>query len=274
MSVNTHSSGFFAVMVNTVRKDIRISFRYRANFIAGLVEVTLLVVSFFVLSLALDFRTDLFFDGDSPPNALFLFFLSGIMVMIFQSSALFTPLNRINRDLYNGTLEYIYSTPASRYAYYVGGIVSDLLVRQIFFLPMLGLLLLLTSVNPMLLLTLVTFFIMVTSLGIVLSMVALHFKQVQNIVGIFQILFQFLGGAFIPVQTMPGFLRWISYLLPFSYAYDLVRYYSFNSSWIPILPVVTEWGLLVLSSVLFLVTSIFVLKFSENRVRRSGLNLL
>ena len=267
-------SSFFRVLTSTIVKDVKISFRYRANLIGGLIQVAVFVISFYLLSIAIDFRDSGAFVHNPGDQALFIFFLSGIIAMLFQETALYTPLNRINRDLYNGTLEYIYSNPSSRYAYYLGGIISDIIVKQIFVVPMIVLLYFLTAYSLMFYVALLFFLVLVISLGVILSMFALLFKQVENLVGIFQILFQFVGGIFIPVQSMPEYLKWVAYALPFSYAYDLIRYYSFQGNWNPILPLALEWTMLILSTMIFFALSILLLRKTEQQVRKSGLHLI
>jgi len=139
---------------------------------------------------------------------------------------------------------------------------------------MIVLLYFLTAYSLMFYVALLFFLVLVISLGVILSMFALLFKQVENLVGIFQILFQFVGGIFIPVQSMPEYLKWVAYALPFSYAYDLIRYYSFQGNWNPILPLALEWTMLILSTMIFFALSILLLRKTEQQVRKSGLHLI
>jgi len=77
-------SSFFRVLTSTIVKDVKISFRYRANLIGGLIQVAVFVISFYLLSIAIDFRDSGAFVHNPGDQALFIFFLSGIIAMLFK----------------------------------------------------------------------------------------------------------------------------------------------------------------------------------------------
>lgn len=265
------------VMKATIIKDLIILKRYQANLIGGIIEISIMVGTFFLFSQVIDFRDAGIFKDGGVENGMFLFFLAGIVIMLFQNTALFMPVNSVRRDLYNGTLETLWSMPNSNYAYLLGSVVADAIIRMIFVVPMIILLLVVSGptaeILP-LLLAIFVFLMTIASIGVLISCMAILWKQVGNLVGIIQILTQFIGGAFLPVQSFPVYLQWISYLFPFTYAYDLVRYYAFGGNWIPILPLYVEWAILAGNVLLYYLISKSMLRKATKHAKNKGLHLI
>lgn len=265
------------VMKATIIKDLIILKRYQANLIGGIIEISIMVGTFFLFSQVIDFRDAGIFKDGGVENGMFLFFLAGIVIMLFQNTALFMPVNSVRRDLYNGTLETLWSMPNSNYAYLLGSVVADAIIRMIFVVPMIILLLVVSGptaeILP-LLLAIFVFLMTIASIGVLISCMAILWKQVGNLVGIIQILTQFIGGAFLPVQSFPVYLQWISYLFPFTYAYDLVRYYAFGGNWIPILPLYVEWAILAGNVLLYYLISKSMLRKATKHAKNQGLHLI
>ncbi|MCY3413574.1 MAG: ABC transporter permease [Candidatus Heimdallarchaeota archaeon] len=273
-SKNTSS---LKIVLASIKLNMIYFIRYRADYVGAILEIVILTASFFLFSQVINFRSDTYFNEGSFENGLFIFFLSGMTLMLFQNTALYKPVNTINRDLYNGTLEYLFSGPQSRYAYLLGNIIGDIIIRQIFTIPMLILLFWLTgiTIHALYLLGLMlVFFIFVTSVGVLVSLMAITWKQIGNIVGILGILVQFLGGVFLPVQSFPVYIQWIAMLVPFTYAFDLARYHALQGNWTPILPLQVEWTVLIISGIFFFWLSRYLLLKVERYAKNEGLHLL
>ena len=93
------------------------------------------------------------------------------------------------------------------------------------------------------------------------------------------ILFEMLAGAYLPLSAFPAGVRVFSYLLPFTWGYDLLRYYSFRpqgaaSVWQTILPVWQEWLVVAVFAVGFTTVSRYLLGRAENLAKQQGLSVL
>ncbi len=68
-----------------------------------------------------------------------------------------------------------------------------------------------------------------TAMGIMIALLGLVWRQVGSIAGVLGILFEMLAGAYLPVTAFPKVLQTLAYLLPYTWGYDLIRYYSSGS---------------------------------------------
>jgi ABC-2 type transport system permease protein len=209
---------------------------------------------------------------------LFIFFQGAMLILMFNWATLWAPINAVTNDLYNGTLEFLYSNPGSRYAYYVGTVVTEILISLVFFLPLYVFLILYSGAEAgsmlMVLLVCIVVAITLTAMGIMIALLALLWRQVNSIANILGVLFEFLAGAYLPVTAFPQVLQYLAYLLPYTWGYDLIRYYSFEGDWQTLLPVWQEWGFLILYAILFTTLSRYLLKKAEQRAKQTGLHVI
>ncbi|MHA2252022.1 MAG: ABC transporter permease [Candidatus Kariarchaeaceae archaeon] len=264
------------VIKATVIKELTIRFRYKANLVGMFIEMIVFISMFGLFATAAQFR-----DLGLNQREMFIFFLVGILIMVFSDAALWIPMNAVKTDLYNGTLEFIYSNPSNRFAYFAGTVVAGAIFRQIFVIPMLIILLLVsgTSVLNMgsMILVLLLVTLVILSFGILIGMMTVLWKETESIAGILQIFFQFIAGGFFPVQSLPVFAQWIAYALPYTYGYDLMRYYAFggpSGSWVTYVPVWINWLALVGYAVLYYFITVYLLRRVENKSKKNGLHLI
>jgi ABC-2 type transport system permease protein len=232
---------------------------------------------FLLLANSVSFQTGL--SGDEMTGRdLFIFFQGAMLIMMFNWATLWGPINAVSNDLYNGTLEFLYSNPGSRYAYYVGTVVTEILISLVFFLPLYLFLVFYSGAKAgnmlMVLLVCIVMAITLTAMGIMIALLALLWRQVNSIASVLGMLFEFLAGAYLPVTAFPKFLQYLAYLLPYTWGYDLIRYYSFEGDWHTLLPVWQEWGVLFLYAILFTALSRYLLKKAEQRAKQNGLHVI
>jgi ABC-2 type transport system permease protein len=273
----------WVTVVATVRKNLQITRRYLPNLAGNLVELAVRALFFLVLSNTISFRASESNGIVMTGHNLYIFLLGSLALFVFTRSTLWGPINAVTNDLYNGTLEYLYSNPGSRYAYYVGVVISEVLVSQVVFIPVFILLVILSGVNlinlVLMLLACVAVLVSLTAMGIMISLLALLWRQVGSIASVLGILFEMLAGAYMPLSAFPQWLRYFSYLLPFTWGYDLLRYYSFTgsneiSTWKTILPVWQEWVVVGVFAVVFTMASRYLLKRAENLAKHQGLHMI
>ncbi|MCM3133470.1 ABC transporter permease [Paenibacillus polysaccharolyticus] len=268
------STGFFTVVWATTVKELQIAVRYLPNFLGNFLQLGLRVLFFLLMSTFVVYQGENVLQGDN----LFIFYLGAILVWLFYGVALNAPLGAVTNDLHNGTLEYLYCNPISRYAYYVGTVVASALMNVIVFIPMYILLVLYAGLNfaesMMILLTCLVVIVALMALGVMIALLGILYRQVSSIVGILFIMFEFVAGAYFPVDQFPAFVRWIAYLLPYTWGYDMVRYYSFKTEWIPLAPIWMEWCILIFFAISYTIISVVMLRKVEKMAKKKGLNLI
>jgi len=126
----------------------------------------------------------------------------------------------------------------------------------------------------LILLTCVATLVTLTAMGVTIALRALLWRQVSSIASVLGLLFEFLSGAYLPVTAFPTMVQYLAYLLPYTWGYDLIRYYSFDGNWQTLLPVWQEWVIIILYAILFTLGSRYLLGKAEQRARRSGLHLI
>ncbi|MCP4756213.1 MAG: ABC transporter permease [Proteobacteria bacterium] len=275
-SLSRHSSAW-NIMWASVIKDLRITRRYIPNIVGTFVELVLRVAFFLLLSSAISIHSMKGFEQITGMD-LFIYFQSALLLLVFSRPTLWGPIEAVTNDLYNGTLEFLYSNPNSRYAYFVGTVISKVIVSLVGFLP-LYLVLIFTSkigLADMLFILLACFTVLIslTAMGIMIALLAILWQQVTSIVNILGLMFEMLAGAYIHISMFPTAVQYFAYLLPYTWGYDLIRYYSFGRNWTTILPVWQEWLIVVLYAVVYTLLSRFLLKKTEQRAKKTGLHLI
>jgi hypothetical protein len=121
------------VVLATIVKDLHMAKRYLPDLFGGVVQLGIRVVFFLFLSGIASYSGT--HGVDLTGKSLFVFFMSAMLPFAFMDTALHAPLQAVNSDLMNGTLEYLYSNPSSRYAYFVGTVAARGIVNLVFFFP-------------------------------------------------------------------------------------------------------------------------------------------
>ncbi|OLS16848.1 MAG: hypothetical protein HeimC2_45960 [Candidatus Heimdallarchaeota archaeon LC_2] len=266
-------TSFSSVLRISLVRDLRIMMRYKANLIGGFLQIGVFMFIFSIFATAATFR-----GMDLTSSEIYTFYLSGMTLIFFGDAVLYSTVNTVNQELYNGTLEYVYSSPSSRYAYFLGGVVASFIKNLIFYIQMfIGLVLYqdisVVNLTSILLITLV-FLIVLAPMGVMIAMGAIMWKQVAQITAMVNIVMQFMSGIFLPVSTLPTVAQYIAYLVPFTFALDLVRYYSFGGNWDLLMPKEYEFAFLLLHGVIYFFATRYLLGRVERYAKKQGLHLL
>jgi ABC-2 type transport system permease protein len=273
----------WVITFTTVRKNLQITRRYLPNLAGSLVEISIRAVFFLLFSRSISVHGSETNGIEMTGYNLYIFLLGSLVLFIFTRSTLWGPINAVTNDLYNGTLEYLYSSPGSRYAYYVGVVISEIVISMVVFVPLFILLAIISGVDPvslaLMVLACLEVLVSLTAMGIMVALLALLWRQVGSIASVLAILFEMLAGAYLPLSAFPAGVRVFSYLLPFTWGYDLLRYYSFHAPgsdqvWQTILPVWQEWVVIALFAVVFTTVSRHLLGRAEQLAKKQGLSML
>ena len=120
----------------------------------------------------------------------------------------------------------------------------------------------------------ILFLMSVVSVGVLVAMAAVLWKNVNSITAIVVMLINFVAGGFLPVSTLPTAAKYFAYLLPFTWGLDLVRYYAFNQTWETLLPIEYELLILGINALVYGFLSIFLLGKTERYAKKNGLHLI
>ncbi len=268
----SNQAGFLSVIWSTVEKDLIMKWRYRADLVGDLVS-SVLFIGVFAL-----FATSYVFEVlDASIEVTLLFFLTGFLLIVYDSVVLWTPLNSVTNDLYNGTLEYLYSSPNSRLGYFIGNIVAAAIISSVVTVPAIIFISLYFKLNGfaviMMIVTLLAVLLVLIAFGTMFALLGVMFRQVSSIAGILSMLFQFMGGFLFPIQSLPKSIQLVSYFLPYTWGIDLIRYYTIPG-WIPLLPVFTEWMLLLIMGIFLWATTLYLIRRVEKYAKKNGLHLI
>ncbi len=260
--------------------------RYKANLFGWFLEIVTLTLGFIVIGGAYNFNPALYEIAGLDGQDVFLFMMIGTAVQMFSGIATWGPLMRVEEDIHFGTIESIFVSPASRLGYLLSTTISRAIVSFIFFLPLYILSLGLTgnltnfvAIGYTLLVVLLSV-ISLISIGLFFGMVAILFRQTRLFVTVLHQLIQFLCGAYIPVQgfvlihpVVGSILKYIAMAFPFTYNFDLMRYYMIDG-YIPLLPIWAEFVIILGCTVFYVILARLVLIPVERKAKNQGLSKL
>jgi ABC-2 type transport system permease protein len=171
-------------------------------------------------------------------NLSYLDFLSsGFLVFMIANGALGGGFNLIE-ERNNGFLREVIVAPISRSSIILGKIAgrTTLGTAQVIFLV----LILSTMANLSLSMFYITLFalLLMTVLFVCIGvMIAAYFQEAEvyrTIQGMVVFPLMFISGIFFPIEQLPGWLKWIAYINPVTYAVDLFRYSVLGTHAIPL----------------------------------------
>lgn len=203
------SAGFIPVVRATVLKDLIMFKRYKADLIGQIIR-SVMFIGVFAL-----FATSYVFEGlNLSFEETLLFYLTGFMLIVYDSVTLWTPLNSVTNDLYNGVLEYLYSSPNSRLGYFVGNIMAAAIISSVILIPLVIFLVFFYKLSLItiltMLFTLMMTLIVLVAFGVMFAMLGIMYRQIASIAGILNMMFQFLGGFIFPITVMPKVVQYIA----------------------------------------------------------------
>ncbi len=271
-------ASFWRVLGATAAKDLRTARRYVPNLVGRYAQLGVRVAFFLILAGAVGFRQGIRGAPALTGRELFVFFLSALMLVTFIRPTLWAPMETASTDLQRGTLEYLFATPGSRYAYFAGAVLSEIALGLVAFVPMFGVLV--WTARPdagaaaLILAACALMLVALTALGVLVALLTVLWRQAGSVAEVAGIVFEMVAGAYLPVAAFPAGLRALAYALPYTWGYDLVRHYALGERWRTLLPVGQEWALVAAHAVAYTALSFHLLARAERRAKRTGLHVL
>lgn len=211
-----------------VRRDWSIARSYRLQFVLDLCIVPLALALFYFLSELVE-PSRLPADADLG-KGYFSYAAVGLVVLRMVQTALTSFAMKLRTEQTSGTFETLLSSPVSPSAVVLGsasfellraliGGVVTLLVASLFGLRLelgVGSIVGLVVGLPALVVTFAAVGVLVASFAVVV-------KQVTALIGLVTAALGLLAGAYFPIDLLPGPLRLVADLLPFTWGVDVLR---------------------------------------------------
>lgn len=258
-----------------VKKQLIIMTRYPVNFIVSFATV-------FIIILMFAFATMMFSRGgaesggeDGQTGAIMMF---GFILFMFLSDTLWTIGYNVRWEQYEGTLESLYLTPASKFASLVSRVTISLvwtglnvLAAVLFVQYVLGRLPFhnLGLAGYILVMTLAGTF----GFGFAFAAYTLLVKEsAQMTANFLQFALLVLCGMFFPFSVLPPVVRFVSHLIPLSYAVDAFRstLMGYPPGFPELLPIGQELVIVTGFGLLMPLAGYVLYKAAERKVRVDG----
>lgn len=105
-------------------------------------------------------------------------------------------------------------------------------------------------------------------IGYLIASAVLLLREPTFFVDATSFLFALASGVMFPVVVLPIFVRWVAYLLPSTYALDLLRVQAIGTR--PLLPLWLDWLALIGLAVAILWVGLRIFDRTEHRMRVRG----
>lgn len=197
----------------------------------------------------------------------------GMLALNLSSAGFWGVAFSIKQEMDAGTLEPGWLTPTRRETFLVGMTLGSLVLAVIATVVLVGVGIWLFGASMAPRLAIAAPILAITTVGVLgigylIGAIVLRMKDANFFVDATDFLFVAISGAAFPIVVLPEAVRWIAYLLPTTYALDLMRVTALGTR--PLVPVPMEWLLLALTSVSLLAIGRWAWLRTEHRLRMLG----
>jgi len=262
----------FVVMAG---KELRIMSRYPVDFVAGLVQVFLIVAVIVFASLMFTPSG----TGASHEKLL----VSGVLVygfalFIFVSDIVWNMGYNLRKEQRQGTLEQLYLTPAPVSAMLFSRLAKSLLLTSLLCIISIWLLVALIGnlpfAHPGVALVIFTFSIAsICGLGFILAALSFALKEsAQTIATIVQFGFIVVCAPFFPFSALPHWVSMVSRMVPLSYSVDAFRaaLMGYPPGYPELATIRAEVIIIIASGVLLPLLGLKLYRLAESHARHAG----
>ncbi len=257
-------NAFATTFFNEIYKRLLILWRYKFNLTMKLVSAGLIFVGICIL-----------LPGQNVvPGTLAPLFV-GYIAWFYARFIISSSSGDISMEANTGTLEQVYMSPVH---------ISLLMAARLFALfisttimaaiPTLGIVLVWHISIPFRLSALLIFIVMLGGLfgfSLMLSGLALIFKQADEAVSLIQLLMLFFTGALIPINYFPQWLAFLANALPITQGIRLLRATVFNGQSLPVLWATGSITWLVANALIYFGTGLATYLWCERIAKQQGL---
>ena len=263
----------FNTLLAMAHKELLIMIRYPVEFIASFGQVFLIVAIFLLAGLAFS-QTSQEAGGDTISGVV----VYGFVLFMFVSDTIWTLGYEVRREQVQGTLEQLYLSPANKFTNLISRVVTILLWTGLLCLAAVLLMISLVGRLPfyngllggyLLIMALFGTF----GMGFAFAALTLRIKETAQTVAILlQFAFMIFCAIFFPFATLPPAIRFISRLIPFSYAVDAFRstLMDFPPGFPELAPIEVEIIIVTAFAILMPLIGYYLYRRSEDRARNTG----
>lgn len=192
----------------------------------------------------------------------------GYMLWTLVTFILFNIAGTLQNEAQTGTLEQLFISPFGAPRVFLMRAIADLLVQFILISSILLIITALTgrrlSFPPTLLLPLMTVLLGAYGLSFAIGSLALLFKRIQQLLGIFQFALLFLLS--VPSESWTGSLQLLGWLLPMTTGAGLLRDLMARQQPLDL----TQFGVALLNGVIYFALGITLFRWTERETKRRG----
>lgn len=258
-----------------VKKQFILMARYPVNFIVSFAQVFIIILMFTFATLMFSARRTGFGGEATATSGVMMF---GFVLFMFLSDTLWTIGYHIRWEQYEGTLESLYLTPASKFASLVSRVTVSLvwtglnvLAAVLFVQYVLGRL-------PFHNLGLASYILVMTlsgtfGFGFAFAAYTLLVKEsAQMTANFLQFALLVVCGMFFPFSALPSVVLIVSRLIPLSYAVDAFRstLMGYPPGYPELLPIGQELVIVTVFGLLMPALGYLLYKAAERKVRIDG----
>ena len=257
------------------RKELQITLRYRLNAVNEVVQpIYQVLIPGMLLGATFAIGGEVVGLAETAGTtdiAGFLFL--GMLALTLTSVGFWWVAFGIKRELDAGTLEPAWLTPTRRETFVIGQTIGGMVMAtaSTAILILVGIWLFGASIAPRIGIALPIIAITavgVLGIGYLVGAIVLRMRDANFFTDAADFIVVTMSGAAFPIIVLPEAVRWISYLLPTTYALDLVRVAALDTR--PLLPAPLEWLLLGVTSVALLVVGRWAWLATEHHMRVQG----
>lgn len=251
------------VLYNEVRKELIITWNYRANLV---IELLTLVILFIFIS---------YFVGSGAIATQGLpAFLLGYLIWFYAAIAISSMSSNLLGEASVGTLEQLYMSPVPTWLLFVGRVIATFLKSTVM-VALVGVTLMLVlrvalplepAALPPFVLTMVGLF----GFGYAIGGLTLMYKQITSVTNLVNNVLLFLNGALLPVHYFPEWLETVARMLPTTQGIAVLRKVVIDGM---SLSAVWEDGsmvFLLVQSAVFLIVGWVIFNIGEQVAKRRG----
>jgi ABC-2 type transport system permease protein len=213
------------------------------------------------------------FNGTPYTIDLVGFTIIGQMLYSFFTMMLLAGTS-YDSERWQGTLEALLLSPASRVAILLGGALANavnymwmLIALVLSWIAFIHINILVT--DPLaLFVSIALSYLAIVALGMCLETAGIYSRRGTTLVGSFQEPMMFLSGQIFPLQSMPWFLLPFSYLLPLTFGLMAIRLALLGGASIHVLAI--PLAVLACMTIIFIMLARLLVSHAERRAKASG----
>ena len=188
-----------------------------------------------------------------------VYFLCGWCLFHFFTSAISASMNAIR-----GNKNILQKTPAPKYIFVIGAIISEL-INYLIMLILLMIIMLITHAQfylPAMLfaiIPIISLVIMITGLGLMLSIACVYYTDIQHLWTIISLMLMYASAIFYPMEIIPIEYRQYLVLNPLYWIIDQFRCFVYSGTCPQLLQIANS---LLISCIIFIIGLIVFKKYS------------